>query len=390
VRGSALLIRWLVCVVLASAAGPVVAADGFPDDWFYEGAKRPQPLKALEGKPAPELSTSTWIGTASTLAEARGKVVVVDFWATWCGPCMASIPKNVALVEKLAGKPFLFLGIHDANNGWDKAASVVRDNKINYSVAKDTGSTVTAYALQFWPTYVVVDHEGIVRAAGLLPDRVDDVVEALLAKVPASSGAGGAANSAPADWVYGGATRPSWLVAAEGTRLRLLGPPAEPEDAAPTAPFSAKLADAEWLGDPKELLAREPKAIVALFLAPSSDVGLGHLKELALFAKEFAPQGVAVLGVCDVRADWKAAAERLEGARGAVPILRDGAPPQPNERRPKPSPLGATAADLDVRLAPCIVITDATGTVRVAGARLDKVREIVTALLAEPARPATP
>ena len=58
------------------------AGGDFPDNWFYEGANRPKALRALEGKPAPEIVTQAWIGDPTTIAANRGKVVVVDFWAT--------------------------------------------------------------------------------------------------------------------------------------------------------------------------------------------------------------------------------------------------------------------------------------------------------------------
>ena len=60
---------------------------------------------------------------------------------------------------------------------------MVKDRNINYPVARDAGGASTkAYNLSFWPTYVVVDRKGVVRAAGLRPDKVSDVVKVLLAE----------------------------------------------------------------------------------------------------------------------------------------------------------------------------------------------------------------
>ena len=107
-------LRFLGLVMLtAFLLESTVTGQDFPDDHFFSGADRPAGLKSLEGKPAPKLTLDAWIGDETSLEDLRGKVVVVDFWATWCGPCMAAIPKNVALVEKLGSEGLAFIGVHD-------------------------------------------------------------------------------------------------------------------------------------------------------------------------------------------------------------------------------------------------------------------------------------
>ena len=64
------------------------------------------------GRVAPEIERQDIDGKPMKLSEYRGKVVVLCFWGTWCGPCMAMVPLEKALVERLKGRPFALLGIN--------------------------------------------------------------------------------------------------------------------------------------------------------------------------------------------------------------------------------------------------------------------------------------
>ncbi|MCZ6493922.1 MAG: TlpA disulfide reductase family protein [Planctomycetota bacterium] len=165
----------------------------FPDEWFFYEAERPAQLRAMEGNAAPMLATAQWIGQAQDQASLRGNVVVVDFWATWCGPCIRAIPHNVEIVKQYADEGVVLIGVHDARRGWDKAAETVDTKNINYPVALDmsaegedaessSGVSTIAWNVRFWPTYFVIDKQGRVRAAGLKPDHVENVIDALLAE----------------------------------------------------------------------------------------------------------------------------------------------------------------------------------------------------------------
>jgi len=97
-------------------------------------------------------------GNKITLSNLRGKVVILDFWATWCPPCKAAIPKLIELYNKYQGQGVVVIGI--ALDERDKVIKLVQEMGINYPVLFDDQVTSKNYEIQSIPTLFVIDQKG--------------------------------------------------------------------------------------------------------------------------------------------------------------------------------------------------------------------------------------
>jgi cytochrome c biogenesis protein CcmG/thiol:disulfide interchange protein DsbE len=137
-------------------------------------------LEGLEGTSPPALSVSNWINLeAATLEQLKGKIIVLDFWATWCGPCIASIPHTNELAAKYKDK-VVFIGVCHPQGG-EKMADIVKTKGIQYPVCLDTeGATGKAYKVNGYPDYYILDSTGKLVVADCANRSVEDAIKALL------------------------------------------------------------------------------------------------------------------------------------------------------------------------------------------------------------------
>jgi len=136
-----------------------------PTGSLAENAKRmlSNPRRARENY-APDFSFTSLSGEQVSLESLLGKVVLLDFWGTWCGPCVESVPELKQLHKKYANDPsFVLIGISS-----DRDDEVWREftqkNKMVWPQYRDKDGKITrAFRVASFPTYVILDREGIVR-----------------------------------------------------------------------------------------------------------------------------------------------------------------------------------------------------------------------------------
>jgi thiol-disulfide isomerase/thioredoxin len=155
----------------------------FPDDWFAPALPDELPGQyALIGKPMPMLDLSDWKNGQLTSEDLKGKVILLDFWGTFCAPCIAAFPENSALYAKYKPQGVEFLGIC-TNEGQDNYARVLATKKPEYPMARDADlKTMKAWSASSYPNYAVVDRKGIVRAMGLKHEFIEPAIQKLAAE----------------------------------------------------------------------------------------------------------------------------------------------------------------------------------------------------------------
>jgi thiol-disulfide isomerase/thioredoxin len=141
----------------------------------------------LVGAPAPAwTNVSALAGAPSSIAQLRGRVVLVDFWASWCGPCRMLAPRLSALKEKLGAQGLTIVGI--TTDEAEKAAVFAEKHQMRYGIVVDgSGDTSRAYGVSALPTMILVDKKGVVREVfiGFDPSgdaRLEASLKALLAE----------------------------------------------------------------------------------------------------------------------------------------------------------------------------------------------------------------
>ncbi|PKL34530.1 MAG: TlpA family protein disulfide reductase [Spirochaetae bacterium HGW-Spirochaetae-10] len=130
---------------------------------LYQRIPMYQASSKMEGREAPDFTLSALDGRTYRLSELRGKVVVVNFWATWCLPCKVEIPILKSLHSELENDGLVILGLTQESAA--QVMSFVQEHEMNYPVVIDDRSEAAdAYGIRGYPTVVVVDRDGKINS----------------------------------------------------------------------------------------------------------------------------------------------------------------------------------------------------------------------------------
>jgi thiol-disulfide isomerase/thioredoxin len=141
---------------------------------------------------APDFTLENAEGVKVSLSDYKGKVVYIDFWATWCGPCLAEMPHSKKLREKFAGNDsivFMYVSVDNADNidGWKsvvKKKNIVGVNLISRNGGEEE-RVGERYGLQYIPKFVLIDKKGRVanfKAPSPSDPKAEQMIKQLLAE----------------------------------------------------------------------------------------------------------------------------------------------------------------------------------------------------------------
>jgi cytochrome c biogenesis protein CcmG/thiol:disulfide interchange protein DsbE len=148
--------------------------------WIARSVRGLQRGAPVAGAPAPGFQGPLLGGGRLDLAGLRGKVVLLDFWATWCAPCVAEVPALVRAQERLGPRGLAIVGVDIEGPSAERAvADFVAESGIRYPVVIDDGPIATLYRVRALPHAFVIGRDGVIRKVLVGATPEDELTRAL-------------------------------------------------------------------------------------------------------------------------------------------------------------------------------------------------------------------
>ncbi|MCK7623609.1 TlpA family protein disulfide reductase [Streptomyces sp. RS10V-4] len=179
--------RLALCAAGAAAASLTLSAcgdgasGGSAQTRFVQGKNGVDTVKPGERQPAPELSGETTTGKHLDVADYKGKVVVINVWGSWCGPCIAEAPNFAKVANEDKDKGVQFVGINTRDSERSQATQFEDEHKVPYpSLFDPTGKLMLRFPKgslnpQSIPSTIALDKQGRIAARSIGPLTEDDL-----------------------------------------------------------------------------------------------------------------------------------------------------------------------------------------------------------------------
>lgn len=133
------------------------------------------------GKKAPDFTLRDLDGNSVSLEDFRGKVLILDFWAVWCGPCQMSLPFFQKMSERYGNRGLEVVGLHvdDRMPGLDSVRDYLEDRRVHYTNLLSTFEVDEAFQVYAMPTTYLIDRDGRIAKlhVGFQPGRTPEELE---------------------------------------------------------------------------------------------------------------------------------------------------------------------------------------------------------------------
>ena len=175
----------MTMTILAAA----LVLPGWADSAAWSMGERPP----VAGMPAVEFTLVDLNGQAKSLSDYRGKIVLLNFWATWCKPCTTEMPAMQTTYDRLRDKGFVVLAVNELEDD-EKVREHIREYKHTFPVLMDRENRVAnLYGVYGLPVSVFIDEAGVVQAyikGGLLTEqKIEDEIARIRAAKPVQASA---------------------------------------------------------------------------------------------------------------------------------------------------------------------------------------------------------